>query len=82
MTRVTHPPSGNLVQIVRQRMVAVSRNPTPFTQRPCFHRCAVPRSCHQWMHIPNWEREKVMNTLIEYMITRYFTDPPVIYSIR
>src|SRR4030067_76317 len=81
MSSVTQPPSGNLIHTVRHRIEAVSRNPTPFIPSPNSHPCASWRSFHQCTHIPNWEREKVMNTLMEYMMMRYFTDPPGMYSI-
>src|SRR5512140_3126710 len=82
MRSVTQPPSGNLNQTVRQRTEDVSRNPVPFIASPNFHRFSVPRSFHQCRTIPNWEREKVRKTLIEYMLTRYLTDPPEMYSMR
>ena len=75
MRSVTHPPSGNLNQTVRQRTEDVSRNPVPFIARPNFHFFSVPLSFHQCRTIPNCERVKVRNTLIEYMMTRYLTDP-------
>ena len=48
----------------------------PFIARPNFHFFSVPRSFHQCRIIPNWEREKVRKTLMEYMMTRYRTEPP------
>src|SRR5659263_262216 len=71
MRSVTHPPPANLNQTVTQRTVPVSRNPTPFIAIPNFHFAAVFRSFHQCRTMPNWEREKVRKTLMEYMMTRY-----------
>ena len=76
MRSVTHPPAANLNQTVTQRTVPVSRKPTPFMAIPNFHFASVFRSFHQCRIMPNWEREKVRKTLMEYMITRYWTDPP------
>src|SRR4030042_6069118 len=80
--RVTQPPSGNLIHIVQQRIEAVRRNPKPLIPDRCRHPLTLSRSFHQWTHIANWERVKVRNTLIEYMTTRYLTDPPVRKSMR
>src|SRR5512141_2556169 len=82
ISRVIQPPSGNFIQTVTQRIDAVRRKPIPFIARPDFHFPAEARSCHQCRHIPNCEKLKVRKTLIEYMLTRYRTEPPVMKSIR
>src|SRR4030042_2738263 len=82
ISRVIQPPSGNFIQRVPQRIDAVRRKPSPLIANPDFHFPDDARSSHQCRHIPNCDRLKVRKTLIEYMMTRYRTEPPVMKSIR
>ncbi len=36
----------------------------------------------QWRHIPSWDREKVMKTLMLYMMIRIWTEPRVKTRMR
>src|SRR5512134_1744630 len=82
MSSVIQPPSGNFIHTVTQRIDAVRKKPRPLIARPDFQFPSDPRSFHQCRHIPNCDRLKVRKTLMEYMMTRYRTEPPVMKSIR
>ena len=82
ISSVIQPPSGNFMITVTHRIDAVRTKPMPLTASPCFHRFSVFRSFHQCSTMPNCDMLKVRNTLIEYMMTRYRTEPPVMNSIR
>ena len=64
-TSVTQPPSLNLMTLSEIRMKKQMTKPMPLIEIFFFHACKVERCCHQWRTMPNWERVKVMKTLME-----------------
>src|SRR5580658_4318294 len=70
-----NPPSRNLVAMVATRTMAVRQKPSPLMKN-LFHQsfCSL-RAFHQWTHMDNWDKLKVMKTLMEKRTIRKSTLP-------
>ena len=80
MTSVIQPPSLNLMASVTARIDRDIRSPTRLMVS------FLPRwgagVFSQWRHMPSWDSEKVMKTLMLYMTMRIWTEPRVKTRIR
>ena len=77
MTAVTQPPSDNFSQRVTMRMQRHMTRPVPWMDSWLFQRGCFSRSTIQCRAMPSSVREKVRNTLIEYMTTSMVMSPRV-----
>ena len=69
-SKVTHPPSPNLIVTVTIRIVPVRSKPSPLTQNFRSQRASVLLTSHQCLHMPSWESVNVKKTLMLYMTTK------------